>query len=68
MKWSPQGLERLAEWAEKSPVPVVAIGGISLERAPSCWQAGAASAAVVTDIITSPEPEQRVRQWLEAAP
>jgi thiamine-phosphate pyrophosphorylase len=65
MKWRPQGLKRLTEWAEKSPVPVIAIGGITLERAPETFRTGAASIAVVTDIITSPAPEKRVSAWLE---
>ena len=64
MKWQPQGLERLQEWVQKSPVPVVAIGGITLERAPQTYATGAASIAVVTDIITANSPEQRVRDWL----
>jgi thiamine-phosphate pyrophosphorylase len=65
MKWQPQGLERLKQWAEKSPVPVVAIGGITLERAPKTFETGAASIAVVTDIVADPAPEQRVKSWLE---
>ncbi len=64
MKWQPQGLERLAQWVEKSPVPVVAIGGISLERAAKTYATGAASIAVVTDIVTAKKPDQRVQDWL----
>ena len=65
MKWQPQGLERLTEWAQKSPVPVVAIGGITLERAPKTFTTRTASIAVVTDIVANREPEQRVKAWLE---
>ncbi len=64
MKWQPQGLERLKNWAQKSPVPVVAIGGITLERAPQTYATGAASIAVVTDIIANEAPEQRAKDWL----
>ncbi|MCP4933596.1 MAG: thiamine phosphate synthase [bacterium] len=64
MKWQPQGLERLKDWAQKSPVPVVAIGGITLERAPKTLTTGAMSIAVVTDIVFHANPEQRVRDWL----
>jgi thiamine-phosphate pyrophosphorylase len=67
MKWAPQGLEKLAQWAKKSPVPVVAIGGITLERAPRTYAAGAASIAVVTDIVCNDNPEERARAWLELA-
>ena len=67
MKWAPQGLARVREWSERiAPLPLVAIGGITLERAPSVWAAGAASVAVVTDIITHDDPEARVAAWLAA--
>ena len=65
MKWQPQGLERLTQWAEKSPVPVVAIGGITLERAPKTFTTGTTSIAVVTDIVANEAPEQRCKAWLE---
>jgi thiamine-phosphate pyrophosphorylase len=66
MPWQPQGLERTGEWREKLGCPLVAIGGITLERAPSVLAAGASSAAVVTDIIMSDDPEQRTRDWIAA--
>ena len=44
---------------------LVAIAGITVERAPDVLAAGADSLAVVTDIITHPDPETRVREWLE---
>jgi thiamine-phosphate pyrophosphorylase len=43
--------------------PVVAIGGITLETAPRVIDAGAASVAVITDLLTA-DPEARVRQYL----
>jgi len=43
--------------------PVVAIGGITLERAPDVLAAGAASLAVISDLLTA-DPEARVRQFL----
>ncbi len=67
MKWQPQGLPRLKDWAQKSPVPVVAIGGITLERAPRTFATGASSIAVVTDVVFHANPEQRVKDWLEFA-
>src|SRR5262245_58843428 len=39
--------------ARQKPVPIVAIGGITLERAPSVIAAGAASAAVISDLLTT---------------
>lgn len=64
MAWAPQGLKRLREWVERSPVPVVAIGGITLERASFVYDTGVASIAVVTDIIASEHPEKRIEGWL----
>jgi thiamine-phosphate pyrophosphorylase len=45
----------------------VAIGGISLDRAPICWQAGADSVAVISDVLAAADPEARLTQWLDAA-
>jgi thiamine-phosphate pyrophosphorylase len=66
MPWSPQGLPRLAEWRSRIARPLVAIGGITLHRAPIVLAAGADSVAVITDIVTSQDPEQRVENWIEA--
>jgi thiamine-phosphate pyrophosphorylase len=65
MKWAPQGLDRVTEWKSLIPCPLVAIAGITVERAPDVMAAGADSLAVVTDIITHPNPETRVCEWLE---
>ncbi len=68
MKWAPQGLERIGEWKRRmGAIPLVAIAGITVERAPLVLKAGADSAAVITDFITHADPEARVRQWLEWA-
>lgn len=65
MKWAPQGLDRIGEWKRRiGDLPLVAIAGITLERAPGVIAAGAQSAAVVTDFITHPEPERRIAAWL----
>jgi thiamine-phosphate pyrophosphorylase len=68
MKWQPQGLARVADWkARIGALPLVAIGGITPERADQVVAAGADSVAVVTDFLTHPEPEQRIGQWLRWA-
>ena len=65
MKWAPQGLERVREWkACIGALPLVAIGGITPERAEGVIGAGADSVAAITDFLTSADPEARVRQWL----
>ena len=46
--------------------PVVAIGGITLENAPSVLAAGATSVAVISDLLTTGDPAGRVREYLRA--
>ncbi|GGG20047.1 thiamine-phosphate synthase [Rhizobium wenxiniae] len=65
MKWQPQGVERVADWKRRiGDLPLVAIGGITAERAPLVLEQGAQSAAVVTDIVLNENPEARTREWL----
>jgi thiamine-phosphate pyrophosphorylase len=66
MKWAPQGLSRLAEWRARISCPLVAIGGITSDRAAAVLSAGADSAAVVTDIVTSEDPDLSVKNWIVA--
>jgi thiamine-phosphate pyrophosphorylase len=67
MAFAPQGLPRLAEWKKKiGDVPLVGIGGVTLERVRAVLEAGADSAAVVTDIARNADPEQRARDWVKA--
>lgn len=64
MKWQPQGLPRIGAWKSRFTCPLIAIAGITLERADSVLDAGADSLAVVTDFITHAEPEARIGAWL----
>ncbi|CAM5526160.1 thiamine phosphate synthase [Mycolicibacterium aubagnense] len=67
MKWAPQGLDRIAEWKRRAgELPLVAIGGLTVERIPGVFAQGADSAAVVTDITRNADPEERTREWLAA--
>jgi thiamine-phosphate pyrophosphorylase len=67
MAFAPQGLPRLAEWKKKiGDIPLVGIGGVTLERVRAVLEAGADSAAVVTDITRNADPEQRTRDWVKA--
>lgn len=66
MKWAPQGLDRVTDWKRRTGrVPLVAIGGLTPERAPGVLAAGADSLAVVTDVQQAEDPEARVRDWLK---
>lgn len=67
MKWHEQGLAKLTEWKGLiGEIPLVAIGGMTVERAGGAFAAGADVVSAVTDITLNADPEARVRQWLEA--
>ena len=68
MKWAPQGVDRVSESkALVAPLPLVAIGGLTVERAPAVWAAGADTICVVTEVLRHPEPEARLAEWLALA-
>lgn len=67
MPWGPQGVDRLREWKRLvGDLPLVAIGGITLARAPSCIAAGADCVSAVSDFIRMPDSAAQVRAWLHA--
>ncbi|WP_171237902.1 thiamine phosphate synthase [Ruegeria sp. HKCCA5763] len=67
MKWHQQGLPRVTEWkARVGDIPLVGIGGMSVERAAGVLEAGADIVSAVTDITLNADPEARVRAWIEA--
>lgn len=63
---SPLGFDGLAAICAESPVPVVAIGGLSAEHAASIWSAGGAGMALVSAICTASDPELATREIAEA--
>jgi thiamine-phosphate pyrophosphorylase len=68
MPWAPQGLARITEWKRLvGAIPLVAIGGLTVERLPGVFAAGADVAAVVNDIVSNKNPEGRAREWLAVA-
>lgn len=67
MRWAPQGVEKVTRWKQLvGATPLVAIGGLTPGRAGEVLQAGADSAAVVTDILLNQDPEARTREWVAA--
>jgi thiamine-phosphate pyrophosphorylase len=67
MKWHQQGLDRVTEWKGLvGEIPLVAIGGMSVERAAGAFDAGADIVSAVTDITLNSDPEARIAQWLGA--
>lgn len=45
-------------------IPIVAIGGITLDRAKTVIQSGAAAVAVISDLLSTDDPASRVREYL----
>ena len=67
MRFGPQGLDRICEWKRRiGNIPLVAIGGLNVERGRACLAAGADIVSVVTDITLNADPEARAREWIAA--
>lgn len=65
MPYEPVGLERLKAWMpQAAPYPVVAIGGISLQRLPGVVACGVNGVAVVSAVTLAMDPQQAVMQGL----
>lgn len=65
MRFGPQGIDKIGLWKNRiGNIPLVAIGGITLEQAPAVFKAGADSIAVVSDVTKNSDPDARVRAWL----
>ena len=68
MPSAPQGLDQLAQHIQRLGVyPTVAIGGISLERAPAVLATGVGSVAVVSAITQAADWRQATARLLEIA-
>ncbi len=65
MRFDACGLSPIRRWKQRiGSIPLVVIGGMTLERAIGAIAAGADSVAVVTDFLTNSDPERRIRQWV----
>jgi thiamine-phosphate pyrophosphorylase len=66
MRFAPQGIPKITDWKKRAgSIPLIAIGGIKLEHADEIFKAGADSIAVVSDVTQNPDPDARVRAWLD---
>jgi thiamine-phosphate pyrophosphorylase len=61
------GLDLLAQARRRTRKPLVAIGGITLDRAESVYRAGADSLAVTRDLMTAEDPVAQARAFLQVA-
>ena len=59
------GLELIRQVRNLTEKPIVAIGGITLERAASVIEAGADCVAVIRDIVCAAKPGERARRFLD---
>lgn len=62
-----RGLD-LVRYAAGRGKPVVAIGGITLERAPEVVAAGATAVAIISDLLSGSDVAGRVRAFQDALP
>ena len=62
------GLDFVRTARERVPahIPIVAIGGITLEQAPMVLAAGASAVAVIGDLLTETDPRARVAAYARA--
>jgi thiamine-phosphate pyrophosphorylase len=67
MKWVEQGLDRVQHWKNYiGDLPLVGIGGMTVDRAAGVFAAGADVVSVVTDITLNENPEDRLKGWVKA--
>lgn len=59
-----EGVRRAATRTAERGLPLVAIGGITLDRARSVRDAGAQAVAVISDLLATGDPAGRVREFL----
>jgi thiamine-phosphate pyrophosphorylase len=59
------GLDFLCRVRALTDKPIVAIGGITLDRAAAVIEAGADAVAVISGILNAPDPFERAKQYLK---
>jgi thiamine-phosphate pyrophosphorylase len=63
---SPHGIGGLRRAVRRSRVPLVAIGGITMDRAPEVVGAGARCVAAIAQLCFAPDPELATREMAKA--
>jgi thiamine-phosphate pyrophosphorylase len=61
--YTPVGVDLVRYARQVVAVPIVAIGGISLERAQMVLEAGADAVAVISDLLATGRPAERVAEY-----
>lgn len=62
---TPKGIRGLSEAVNAAGIPVVAIGGITESAVGHALKQGAASAAMISDILTAPDIAGKVRRLIQ---
>jgi thiamine-phosphate pyrophosphorylase len=62
--YSVRGVDMLRQIRQAEKIPIVAIGGIKEENVAQVWQAGADSAAIISDILGADDITAKVRRIL----
>lgn len=65
MSFEPQGIEQLKRWRRTLQYPLVAIGGINLERLPHVLEAKIESVSLISAITKATDPGMVTKQFLE---
>ena len=61
-----EAVKAAVSMASARRLPLVCIGGVTLERARSLIEVGAQSVAVISDLLTTGRPARRVQEFLNA--
>jgi thiamine-phosphate pyrophosphorylase len=62
--YSPRGLKMLREIRKSVKIPLVAIGGITEDNVAEVWNAGADSAAIISDLMGTEDVAKKVQRIL----
>lgn len=62
--YSPRGLAMLREVRQTVKIPIVAIGGITENNVTQVWEAGAAAAAIISDLMGADDVAGKVKRIL----
>jgi thiamine-phosphate pyrophosphorylase len=65
VQYAAAALARAAALTGSQPRGLVAIGGITIDRAADVIRAGAGSVAVISDLLSTGDPRARVREYLD---
>ena len=60
--YAARGIDMLRQIRAAVKLPIVAIGGINEQNVKQVWQAGADSAAIISDILGTDDPAAKVRR------